>query len=179
MARYKVECETLRGVLGDKWLMKLEKKAFGWHYWSMETETEYGYEISSDGRSGHETKKLIKWLEFRRLSPYTKNFLFRLTEMFGKLFSFLRRLFISFGFPLLGIALLAALFLSGFGDGELQGMAFTVAAGIAIGYAICIGGTVAFSLLAVLWRKLFRIDETLKELTGEDDLEDACQTADD
>ena len=169
-----VHSKAWRGIAGDKWLLKLEKKAFGWHFWSTHNEHEYGYEISSDGTSGHTTHKIIQWMEFRRPEPFTRNFLFKLTEFFSKIFSFIRRIFIPIGLPLLIISLVGGLLctyafdFAGFGE-----LFLNIAKWMAIGFAISIAGTLLFAGLGFLWRKVFRIDEKLKELRG-DDLEAAC-----
>lgn len=177
MARNMVQSRSFRGVTGDKWLLKLEKKAFGWHYWSLQSEHEYGYEISMSGRSGHTTHRIIEWLEFRRPAPYTHNFLFILTELLDKIFSFFRRILISIGFPILVITLIAGIvLLAGCHEANMSSIMFTLAKVIAIGYACCIGGTLIFSGLGLLWRKVFKIDEKLKEIYG-DDLETACTFA--
>lgn len=174
MARNLIQSKSWRGITGDKWLLKLEKKAFGWHFWSTENEHEYGYEISSDGRSGHTTHKIIQWLEFRRQSPYSKNFLFNFTELLDKTFSFVRRIFISIGMPILVIALILGLVCTyGCDAADMGNLGFTVAKYLAIVYAISIGGTLIFSGLGIMWRKVFKIDEKLKEIYGED-LEAAC-----
>ncbi len=167
--------QSWRGITGDKWLLKLEKKAFGWNFWSTENEHEYGYEISSDGRSGHTTHKIIQWLEFRRQSPYSHNFLFRLSEALDSVFSFFRRIFISIGIPLLVLALiLGTVCQVGCNETDMANIFFNVAMWLAIAYGISIAGTLIFSGLGVLWRKVFKIDEKLKEIYG-DDLAAACQ----
>lgn len=178
MARNMIQSKSWRGITGDKWLLKLEKKAFGWHFWCTENEHEYGYEISADGRSGHTTHKIIQWLEFRRQSPYSKNFLFGLTETLDKIFSFFRRIFISIGMPILVIALILGLVGTYACDAaDMGNLGFTVAKWLAIAYAISIGGTLLFSGLGIMWRKVFKIDEKLKEVYGKD-LEAACTFAD-
>lgn len=174
MARNLIQSKSWRGITGDKWLLKFEKTAFGWHFWSTENEHEYGYEISSDGRSGHTTHKIIQWLEFRRPAPYSGNFLFKLTEALDKIFSFIRRIFISIGIPLLIISLILGLVCQyGCQATDMGNILFSVTKWLAIGYAASIGGTMLFSGLGILWRKVFRIDEKLKEIYG-DDLESAC-----
>ncbi len=174
MGRYLIQSKSCRGIAGDKWLLKLEKKAFGWHFWSTENEHEYGYQISSDGMSGHTTHRVIQWLEFRRPSPYSRNFLFVLTEFFDKLFSFFRRIFISIGTPILFIALILGLVCQyGCGEADLGNIFLKVALGLAIAYAISIAETFILSGFGLLWRKVFRIDEKLKEVYG-DDLAAAC-----
>lgn len=178
MARNLIHSKMWRGVAGDKWLLKLEKQAFGWHFWSTENEHEYGYEISSDGRSGHTTHKIIQWLQFRRQSPYTHNFLFRLTEALDSIFSFFRRLFISIGSPILVISLILGLVCQyGCDAADMGNIFLNVAKWLAIAYAISIGGTLIFSGLGILWRKAFKIDEKLKAIYG-DDLAAACEFAD-
>ncbi len=162
-----ITSKSWRGIFGDKWLLKLEKKAFGWHYWSIENEHEDGYKVDSDG-SGHTTHKVIQWLEFRRLSPYTHNILFNIAEIFSRLFSFFRRIFISIGIPILIIAGIASLLIP-----ELGEFAFPVMGGIGIGFGISIGGTILFAVLGIALRKAFKIDEKLEEICGED-VESAC-----
>lgn len=174
MAENMVHSKAWRGIVGDKWLLKLEKKAFGWHFWSTQNEHEYGYEISSDGLSGHTTHKVIQWLEFRRPEPFTKNFLFKLTESFSKIFSFIRRIFIPIGLPLLIIALIGGLLCTyAFDASEIGDIFLIVAKWMAIGFGISIAGTFLFVGLGFLWRRVFKIDEKLKATRG-DDLEAAC-----
>lgn len=174
MARNMIQSKSFRGITGDKWLLKLEKKAFGWHFWSTQNEHEYGYEISADGTHGHTTHKIIQWLEFRRPSPYSHNFLFGLTEVLDKIFSFFRRILISIGSPILVIALIVGIVCSvGCNEAEMASIGFTVAEALAIAYACCIAGTLIFCGFGILWRKVFRIDEKLKQIYG-DDLETAC-----
>ncbi|MDE6374099.1 MAG: hypothetical protein K2L72_06320 [Clostridia bacterium] len=178
MGRNMIQSKSFRGIAGDKWLLKLEKKAFGWHYWSLQNEHEYGYEISSDGTSGHTTHKIIQWLEFRRQAPYTRNFLFNLTEFFSKIFSFIRRLLIPIGSPILILSLiLGIVMLAGCNEADMANICFTVAKVLAIAYASAIGGTLIFCGFGLLWRKVFKIDEKLKAIYG-DDLETACTFAD-
>ena len=173
MAKNLIQSKAWRGIAGDKWLLKLEKRAFGWHFWSSQNEHEYGYEIRSDG-SGHTTHKIIQWLEFRRPAPYSHNFLFNLTEVFSKIFSFFRRIFISLGFTILILTLVAGLICTyALGAAELGEILLTIAMWLGIGYAISIVGTFMFAGFGILWRKVFKIDEKLKEVYG-DDLAEAC-----
>lgn len=172
MARNLIQSRSFRGITGDKWLLKLEKKAFGWHYWGSQTEDEVGFEVNEHG--GRVTHKYIQWLEFRRPSPYTHNFLFGLTEILDKIFSFFRRILISIGVPILVIALIIGIVCSvGCNEAEMASIGFTVAKALAIAYACCIGGTLVFCGFGLLWRKVFKIDEKLKQVYG-DDLETAC-----
>ena len=178
MGRNMIQSKSFRGITGDKWLLKLEKKAFGWHFWGTENEHEYGYAISSDGTSGHTTHKVIQWLEFRRQTPYTYNFFFKINELLDNIFSFFRRIFITIGIPALVVTLLLGLVCSYACDAADLGNVFLqVAKWLAIAYAISVGGTLVFSGLALLWRKVFKIDDKLRAVYG-DDLEKACIFAD-
>lgn len=166
--------QVVAGNRGRQMAVKAGKKAFGWHFWSTEEEHEYGYEMSSDGRNGHTTHKIIQWLEFRRLSPYSHNFLFNLTEVFDKIFSFFRRIFISFGIPLLVIALILGLVCQyGCDEADLGNIFLGAAKWLAIAYAVSIAGTLIFAGFGLLWRKAFKIDDKLKRIYG-DDLAAAC-----
>ncbi len=163
-----VRSKAVRGIAGDKWLLKLEQRAFGWHFWSTANEHEYGVEVNSDG-SARTTHKIIQWLEFRRVSPYTHNFLFKMTEFFSKIFSFFRRIFFSFGFPLLIIAVIGGVLGTyAFEMPDVGDIFFTVAKWLAIAYAISVGGTFLFAGLGLLWRKAFKIDAKLKKIYGDD-----------
>ena len=180
MARNMIESKSFRGVLGDKWLLKLEKKACGWHFWSQTTEDQVGFEVAatSSGKVyGKETHKYIQWLEFRRQSPYTSNFLFKLNETLNKIFSFFRRLLISIGVPVMILALIGGLVMQyGCDEVDMGSMFFSVAKWLAIAYAISVGVTLLFVGLAYLWRNVFGIDKKLREIYG-DDLSD-CHMAD-
>lgn len=174
MARNLIQSKSFRGITGDKWLLKLEKKAFGWHFWSTANEHEYGYEISSDGRSGHTTHKIIQWLEFRRPAPYSHNFLFNLTQALSNVFSFFRRIFITIGLPVLIITLILGLVCQyGCDAADFGNIFLSVAKWLAVAYAVSIGGTFMCAGFGLLWRKAFKIDKKLQEIYG-DDLESAC-----
>lgn len=169
MARNSIQSKAFRGVTGDMWLMKLEKKAFGWHFWSSATEDQVGFEINSDGTNGHVTHKYIQWLEFRRQAPYSGNILFNLTETLSRIFSFFRRLLISLGMTVLIICLVIGLvFQFGFDSADTAAPLFDVAKWLAIAYAIAAGITFVFAALALLWRKMFKIDDKLKAIYGDD-----------
>ncbi|MBD5131632.1 MAG: hypothetical protein HDT28_03450 [Clostridiales bacterium] len=155
MALHRIESVNIRGVFGDKWLLRLQKKAFGWVYYGTETEDNPYIDANSSGKV--ELKhKYVDWLEFRRKSPFTGNFLFKLTEVLCNIISFFRRLFCSFIIPAIVICLILAAVL------EMDQL-YNVATYVAIAY---FGGlfapTLILSLLGVLWRKVFKIDKRLK-----------------
>lgn len=170
--RKKISHVSVWAPLLDGWLLKLEKKAFGWYYWSETTEDEKGLERDSEGNY-HVTHKYTRWLQFRRPSPYTRNPLFKLAEFFGDIFSFCRRLFVSFGFFALIIVVIFAGIFHSTSSNDLEGICNIIATILLGIYTICLIGSVACCLLGAVFRKLFRIDDKLRAIFG-DDLEDAC-----
>lgn len=173
MARRLVSYKKVKCVTGDKWLGILEKKAFGWYYWSMETVDDPSLKINDDGRLDP-IHHYFKRVEFRRPSPYSNNLLFNLTELLDKIFSSIRRILISIGLPIFVIAIILGIVgTSACNDASLSDMSFSVAEAIAISYICCIVGTLILSGLGIMWRRVFKIDEKLKAVLG-DDLESAC-----
>lgn len=176
--RYRIDTVNIRGVMGDKWLLKLERSAFGWHYYGTETEDQVGYEVTvnSDATraTGHETHKYVDWLEFRRLRPFSGNPLFVISELLSRLWSMLRRIVLGIGVPL-ALILFAIILLDkfacnaeSFGEDGLKYIGYVL-----LGYLIVfVVPTLIFAGLGFLWRKVFRIDERLQEdlrLNGYDD----------
>lgn len=95
--KYSYQYKKVHGILFDKWLVKLEKRAFGWTYCST-TEDYTGTDqvethIDLDSGTGYSTRTPIteKNLNFVRVRPYTNNFLFKLTEFLSNVVSCIRR----------------------------------------------------------------------------------------
>lgn len=152
-----IKSRSFTATFFDAWVLKLEKKAFGWHYYSMTTETERYLDDDLKVRT-----RVTVWYEFRRKSPYSHNFFFNLTEIINKIISFFRRIYawifsIGFVFAILGV--IALIFLGGVEYIKL------LLSAVGIAFAVYVGG-VALSLLTALsgfiWRKIFRIDEKLQ-----------------
>lgn len=177
MARHRISTVELKGIFGDRWLLKLEKKAFGWQYYGTSTEDEVGYEISetSSGVRGQTTHKYIDWLEFRRQSPYSNNPLFVIAEALSKVWSFLRRIILGIGGPLFLFFLVITL-LDRFACNGSIGISqegFEIIKYTLILYAACIVlPTAIFCGIGVLIRKIFKVDERLKESLRNDGYDD-------
>ena len=160
MARYDVV--RCRGLFLDKYILRFEKKCFGWSYEGSETvdEEEGNVDITSDSSGNvhvRERHKFVDILEFTRREHYTKNFLFNLTEALSKLISFIRRLAMSL-VPVAIVGLIIGFVLMGIGGDELSGVLFKVVGGFAIAVASLVAASFVFGGLGVLWRKVFKID---------------------
>lgn len=157
-----IQSVKIRGLALDKWLLKLEKRAFGWHFWSSETEDQVGFEVNEHG--GRVTHKYIQWLEFRRKANYSGNFLFNLTEVLSKIFSFLRRLLVSFIIHAIVVTLILGITMT-YGCNDARGGAttFELAKWLAVAYAAgLLAPSLLFAGLGFLWRKLFKVDQKLQ-----------------
>lgn len=175
---YLINKTKVRGVWGDVWLLRLERAAFGWNYYGTVTEDRVGYEVtvSSSGNrvSGNETHKYIDWVEFRRVSPFSYNPLFVLTELISRIWSVIRRIATVIALPLL-ILLTVITIVHSFAS-ESQGF---VEDGLFVSFMllliyVCtiILPTLIIAGLGVLWRRLFRIDERLQENLRLNDYDD-------
>lgn len=154
---YSIKSKMIRGVFGDKWLLRLERKAFGWHYWSLTTEDEQSLAIDDNG--AHINHKYIKWLEFRRCSPYSANILFVLLELIDRIISCIRRICCPFVIPAAVVSIILALAVP-----EAKDTVLNIDMYIAIAYfGVLMGGTLAVSLLGFLTRKLFCIESRLSK----------------
>lgn len=163
MAKHFIRTVNFRGIFGDRWLLKLEKKAFGWHY--------YGSDVADHS--------YIDWLEFRRQNPYSNNVLFVITEFLSKIWSFLRRLALVICTPTVILSLVVTL---------LDKVVFGGSIGISdpafkffklniIGYLVgLVLPTLILSLAGFWLRKIFQIDEkasaSLRNDGYDDDLSD-------
>lgn len=173
MKRHVIRSVKIRGVFGDKTILKLEKKAFGWHYWGNETEDDPSIDPTSSGgwRVNHH---LVDWLEFRRQSPYSGNFLFCLTEILSNIWSFIRRLVTLIAIPALIFVLVLSLVMQyGCNDVNTAATGFEVLKYLAIVYG---AGILAPSFIFIgfgfLWRAVFRLDEKLRAQLRADGYDD-------
>ena len=109
MARISVKTKSVPIVVGDGWLVRLEKAAFGWEYMGRHSELEewdQPYEKSDTSYETYgdvivETKtiekgtrresRLTKYHDFGRVSPYSYNAIFHLFEFLSGIFSAIRR----------------------------------------------------------------------------------------
>lgn len=159
----KVQSISLRGVFLDNWLLKIERKAFGWNFEESRTE-EDGLDI--DWERGKVRQKYCTVLEFRRKAPYSHNFFFCLTEFFSRILSFIRRFIALFIVPLIIIGLILGVvtMVACENAAETSQMLFTTTGAVAAAY---VGALVIPSLILAgigfMWRKIFKIDERLIE----------------
>lgn len=171
-------------VFGDGWLVRIEKRAFGWvevgkhsethEYTTQETEDVPVYDADSgDKIEGVTAKreytkrhsKLVKYCDFGRVSPYSYNLIFHIFEFLSKIFSFIRRIVMSIFDRILvfliGLFIIAGL-LNGFQE-VLDSSVMETAQGILILYLACV---VAPSLLIAAvgfgLRSLFGIEKNVK-----------------
>lgn len=108
--------------------------------------------------------KIIDWIEFRRVEPYGHNILFKLAELFSKIFSSIRRLILVIFYPIIiiivfgiiiGLILKEHMLLDN-GLSLLKTLAFVYFGGL-------VGPTVFFAVIGLIIRKIFRVDEKLMD----------------
>lgn len=158
--RYRISTVSIRGILFDRWLLRLEKKAFGWVYYGTETEDEQSVEVTST--SAYIKHKYIDWLEFRRITPFSNNIFFNLTEGLSRLWSFIRRIVLGIGGPIFIFILVACGIGYACGEQSLVSTGMEVVKMFAIIYAAAIFlPTLLFIGLGYLWRTVFKIDQKL------------------
>ena len=174
MSNHSVQYERIRYALGEKWLLILQKKAYGWHYWRDTNDEQKEIEWNSD-LSGHTTTKITHRVEFRRVSNYSNNFFFVIAEFFSNIFGLIRELFIIIALPALIISIiLAVINQTACFNYQMSELCYKFAEGIAIGYGVCIVITLINAGFGLLWRVVFKIDEKAKKIFG-DDLRAACR----
>lgn len=143
-------------------IIKFERRMFGWHYEGKQRDTiDQGYEATVYD-SGHVSVrhkvKIIKTVWFSRPKVWPKNVLFVITEILSKIFSFFRRIVVSF-FPvpiIIGIILLA----SGAGEDAFKTFLLIV---LPI-YGGLIFGSIILALLGFLWRKVFKLEDKCDQI---------------
>ena len=171
-------------VFGDGWLVRIEKKAFGWieigkhsetkDYTTEETEDVPVYDsdsgqviegVTAKRKYTKHHSKVVKYCDFGRVSPYSYNVVFHAFEFLSKIFSFIRRIVMTIVDRIilfvLGLFIIAGL-LNGFGE-VLDSDAVESVEGLVLLYA---GLVVAPSLLIAAvgfgLRSLFGIEKNLK-----------------
>ncbi|MDE6690345.1 MAG: hypothetical protein K2K04_00085 [Clostridia bacterium] len=144
----------------DEWITKLEMLAFGWadrdHF--IDYSDEYSVTIDWEKSTANISRKFKVYAVFKRIQPYSGNFLFKLLEILMSVQSWIRRkLILLFWFIdvlLLGIG---ALFLfNGAGMNEYIILGLVVLAFVYLPSLI-------IAALGFLTRKIFRLDELLKD----------------
>ena len=174
MRKFAYEFKKVRGILFDKWLVRLEKAAFGWQYCSTTEDytgvdnVEQHINLSSDGSvSGTETRSPIfeKNLNFRRVKPYTDNFIFKLLELLSNIVSALRRFAVAILGPI--VIFFVAFFILSMTACNDPSAKTSLIEWLQITAIVYGGGLFApsffLALLGFAFRKVFNIDEKLKQ----------------
>lgn len=167
--RFTIHTKWLRSFLFDGWLVKLIMKSFGWFYQGDEIEEESRdveemrfHETYATKTTRTETRTK-KSMEFRRVSPYSSNLLFRLTELISNIFFFIRNivryLVVPAALILLAIGVLTSVINTGFDSKPM----FIAAACVVGGYILLLVlPSVILAGLGSLWRKVFKIEDKLR-----------------
>ena len=167
---YQYQFKKVRGILFDKWLVRLEKKAFGWVYCSTTddytgTDTVETHINLEDG-TGYSNRTPIfeKNLNFVRIRPYTGNILFKFTEFLSNVISAIRRFAMALLGPIaIGMLVFFILTLTACNDPSSKDFLIEFAKVTAIVY---LGGLFApsgiLAFLGFLFRLIFGIDKKLE-----------------
>lgn len=155
MAKYIIKSKYKECLPLDEWITKLEMRAFGWVYRGIDVTYFDSYDISIDWDTGKGTATQNKRVDntFKRIEPYSYNIIFNLLEILMSIQSWIRRKLIALFFGLVlisvGIGILTQ-------DYEILGVAAAVVAFIYL-------PSLNYALLGFLTRKIFRLDEKLKD----------------
>ena len=138
----------------NSFVPKKLKEAFGWRLVNVAEKTKSW--LADDGSSRAITKK---YCIMRRVTPYSRNLIFRLTELLANIFNFLRGLLWVLLIPIIILAALLAADLTA--DIMATFMPFgavQLASATLIAFAVVYAGCYLLILLGWLERKLFGID---------------------
>ena len=144
----------------DEWITSLEMRAFGWADRKHRTDwlDEYAITIDWESSTAHVRQRFKIYRVFKRIEPYSGNFLFKLLEVCMAIQSWIRRkLIILFWFIdvlLFGIGILYLLGGSGMNE--------YIALGIWVLSFVYLPSLI-IAALGFLTRKIFGIDRKLKD----------------
>ena len=175
--KFKFEFKQVPAVFLDGWLVKLEKKAFGWEYIGSHSErTEWDEQVENTSgewvgdvyvrtteRHTERRSKITTYKDFSRITPYSFNIIFHIFEFLSGIISFVRR-FVMYlvDLALVLFAILGAIAV--FGGGEDIGTFVEGIGAFLLLYVICIVvPSLLIALFAWLMRKLFKIDEHVEQ----------------
>ncbi len=175
--KYYLKSKSVPVVLGDGWLVNIEKRAFGWkpdgahdEEYEYDEHTTRNYTEYHDGIewdvTEHRTERktgITTYQDFYRISPFTFNPFFALLELFSGIFSFIRRLVMSLvaylWYLIIGLVVIGCIL-----DPSMVGDAIYVVVGcLAIYFFVVVVPSLLIALVAVIMRKLFGIDKNLEE----------------
>ncbi|MCM1545492.1 MAG: hypothetical protein NC033_00490 [Clostridiales bacterium] len=160
MRKYYINTKEKECFPFDEWITKLEMRAFGWadkdHV--IDYLNEYDVTVDWERSTAKVNQRMKRYAVFKRVEPYSGNFLFNILEFFMKIQSWIRRkLIILFWF--IDVLLFGIGFIYLFGG---KGMNEYIALGLYL-FAFIYAPSLVISLLGFLTRVIFRIDAKLKD----------------
>ncbi len=175
--KFKFEFKQVPAVFLDGWLVKLEKKAFGWEYIGSHSErTEWDEQVENTSgewvgdvyvrtteRHTERRSKITTYKDFSRITPYSFNIIFHIFEFLSGIISFVRRFvmyLVDLALVLFGIGLALMLFM---GEGEIDAIVGGIGAFLLLYVACIVVPSLLIALCAFLMRKLFKIDEHVEQ----------------
>ncbi len=148
----------LRAFLFDGWLLDFERRCFGWIYTGDRIETTYNIEKAKTSNQ--------KFHCYFRVSPYTNNLLFKLTELISLIIYFIRAIVRYLLIPVIALGLIAALTgaIGIYDDPDIVSTGLSLAGVTLLVYVLgLVVPTLIVSGLGALWRNIFKIDDVLRE----------------
>ena len=174
---YTLETRSVPVVFLDGWLVRLERRAFGWDFRGSHTEksqyetTERKHDtVDIDGTS-HDVSynqrviktKITQYYDFVRVSPYSFNFFFGLLGIISGVFSTIRRWVMYLVDILLALLLGLSILTLILGSSEIGSIITDVIFPLLLAYGIFIVlPSLLLAGLALLLRKVFDVDRKLQ-----------------
>lgn len=149
----------------DRWFTKLERRCFGWFYEGITTEAsnQYNVEINWETGRGSASRIFYEWITFKRISPYTDNFLFKLCEALMSFISWIRRTVVGLVGPLIIPVFLigGVLFGGGLGENQMDTLVVPVISGMIGAIVGLYAASAIVAIIGLSIKKLFRIEARL------------------
>ena len=128
-------------------VLKIEKRAFGWHYDGWSRERQYvDSTIHDNGRITHNFR-VLRYCYFSRPACYQRGFFMMIFELLSKIVSWFRRLAWSFSPVVFIVALIFGLF----GAWQVMGV-------VAIIYGVLVGASLLLAVLGYICRLVWKSD---------------------
>lgn len=155
MAKYVIKSKYKECLPFDEWITKLEMRAFGWVYRGVDVTyfDSYDVTIDWDAGTGSATQRSRADNTFKRIEPYSYNIVFNILEILMSIQSWIRRKLIALFF---GLVLIGGVI------GIITQDYAVIGAGVGI-VAFIYVPSLFYVVAGFLTRKLFRLDEKLKE----------------
>ena len=139
-------------------MTNLEMRAFGWKLKEEKSKTSQATD-GEEKKEDNPPKKVLSFLQFKRIAPYSRNFFFLLMESLMNLISWFRRTFV-FLIWLASVALIICGILGASGC-QVWGMDICLLIGVAI-LLFTYAPSGLLCLFGWAFRKIFKVDEKLK-----------------